>query len=171
MEIYIMRNKLLIHTLVLSILAVSITGCANNKPNHKGVNVKNVGYGRCGLDNDLVTSVVTEFPYRGFVNGARDEDHDGKVDADEAFTMWDFNQLNIALNIGDETHSVSWTNIDTCYHFRIYNDDVFEDKSQPAIWQTCRTFMYVVHDEHKKLVGVMEGKGCRNFATHEWHIF
>ena len=107
---------------------------------------------------------------RGPINGGYDENGDGKVDHIEAFSSWDFSQLERVLHSGIEHQEYYWVNIDTCYSFKVTPLDFKEDKSQPVFYQTCRAFTYSVHSPDKILIGTDNGKGCRSFVDHSWEI-
>jgi hypothetical protein len=123
---------------------------------------------KCSISNDLYSSVIRYD--RGPANGGYDENHDGKVDHIEAFSSWDFSQLERVLHAGVEHKEYFWVNIDTCYQFHVTADDFYEDIKMPILYQTCRDFSYSVYSPDKKLVGKDTGTGCRHFTNHNWEI-
>lgn len=143
----------------------------NNTPNFDSVSIGDVGKNRCDLPNELVTSILTKYQNRGNVNGAYDEDQNGIIDVDESFTVWDFHQLIYLIRRSKSNKTKTWTNVDTCYKFSIILLEYYEDKTQKAIWQTCRKFIYSVSDNLGKHVGQKLGKACRNFSTKNWEIY
>lgn len=149
-----------------------IVSCStiNDVPNYNGITLDTMGRNRCGLPQLLVEAVVTKY-YRGPVDGAYDENGDGKIDQDEAFTGWDFNQLHIVLRQGKDNKPITWTNVDTCYKFEVTPHQYFEDPSQKIVWQTCREFSYKVYNNKKVYLGSRNNiVACRNIATHDWQI-
>ena len=122
----------------------------------------------CGINANTATNVKRYD--RGPVNGGYDENGDGKVDHIEAFSSWDFSQLERVLHSGVEHQEYYWINIDTCYRFNVTPQDFKEDKSQPVFYQTCRAFNYSVYSPDKRLIGTDNGKGCRSFVDHSWEI-
>lgn len=123
---------------------------------------------QCNLSQDLFFK-VNQY-YRGPINGGYDENNDGKVDHIEAFSSWDFSQLERVLHSGIEHKEYFWVNIDTCYQFHVTADDFHENKSMPVLYQTCRDFSYSVYSPEKELIGKDSGTGCRNFSNHKWEI-
>lgn len=121
---------------------------------------------------DINTNTVTNLKRydRGSINGGYDENGDGKVDHIEAFSSWDFSQLERVLHSGIEYHEYYWVNIDTCYSFRVTPLKFKEDRNQPVFYQTCRNFNYSVYSPNKELIGIDSGKGCRSFVDHSWEI-
>lgn len=122
----------------------------------------------CELATHQASALITM--NRGPIDGGFDENKDGKISSDEAFTSWDFFQITRVLHSGLEDQAYKWTNIDTCYRFEMKAGDFYEDKSQKAIWQTCRDITIDVYSPEKQFIGTEKTKGCRNFATHEWDI-
>lgn len=128
-----------------------------------------IGTSTCGVPLDVYRSVKSK--ERGPVDGGYDEDGDGKVSHIEAFTTWDFLQTESVLHSGIEHQEYTWTNIDTCYKFHVVAHDFYEDKSQPVLWQTCRTFdFYVTDPDGNRIGGNTSQVGCRNFGTHDWWL-
>ena len=123
---------------------------------------------KCGISNDLYSSVSRY--HRGPVNGGYDENHDGKVDHIEAFSSWDFSQLERVLHSGVEHKEYFWVNIDTCYQFHVTASDFYENKTMPVLYQTCRDFSYAVYSPNKELIGNDIGTGCRHFTNQKWEI-
>lgn len=123
---------------------------------------------KCGISNDLYSSVSRY--HRGPINGGYDENQDGKVDYIEAFSSWDFSQLERVLHSGIEHQEYFWVNIDTCYQFHVTADDFYENKTMPVLYQTCRDFIYSVYSPEKTLIGKDKGTGCRHFTNHKWEI-
>jgi hypothetical protein len=82
---------------------------------------------KCGISNDLYSSVSRY--HSGPINGGFDENSDGKVDHIEAFSSWDFSQLERVLHSGIEHKGYFWVNIDTCYQFHVTASDFYENKT------------------------------------------
>jgi hypothetical protein len=122
----------------------------------------------CGLSSNVYAAVKQY--HRGPVNGGFDDNSDGKVDHIEAFSSWDFFQLERVLHSGIEHKEYFWANIDTCYKFHVIAFDFYEDRNMPVLYQTCRDFSYTVYSPKKILIGSSDGKGCRNFTNHTWEI-
>lgn len=55
---------------------------------------------KCGLSRDLYSSVSRY--HRGPINSGYDENHEGTIDHIEAFSSWDFSQLERVLHSGVE---------------------------------------------------------------------
>ncbi|MDT0603417.1 hypothetical protein [Thalassotalea castellviae] len=106
----------------------------------------------------------------GYTNGGYDENYDGKVDHIEAFSSWDFSQLERVLHSGIEHKDYFWVNIDTCFQFHVKASDFYENQTMPVFYQTCRDFSYSVYSPQKELIGKDTGTGCRNFTNHKWEI-
>ena len=143
--------------LVLVILLLLVTSCASS-----------LNGARCGKSAEVVNNV--SHYHRGLINGGYDENYDGKVDHIEAFSSWDFSQLERVLHSGIEHKEYFWVNIDTCYKFHVTAYDFYEDKTMPVLYQTCRDFTYSVYSPEKKLIGNNKGTGCRHFTNHKWEI-
>ncbi|MGB1200744.1 MAG: hypothetical protein ACPG5R_04210 [Cognaticolwellia aestuarii] len=141
---------------LLSFVASVLLGCTTTSPK------------QCGIDTFIVAKVKQY--NRGPVNGGYDENHDGKVDHIEAFSSWDFSQLERVLHSGIEHKEYFWVNIDTCYQFHVTADGFYEDKAMPVLYQTCRDFTYSVYSPEKILIGNYKGTGCRHFTDHKWEI-
>lgn len=157
-------------TIFVTLFSLILSSCSNNTPNYKGVTPSTVGYHRCGIKDNSVTSNVATY-YRGPVNGTIDEDGDKQISPEEAFSTWDFNQLVTVLESGIEWDSYVWTNIDTCYHFTIIAGEFYEDSSQGLLWKTCRDFALKVKDNKNKVIGRIDrNTACRNFGTHQWIV-
>jgi len=122
----------------------------------------------CGLSSHQVSALLSMD--RGPIDGGFDENKDGRISSDEAFTTWDFLQITRVLHSGLEDQDYKWTNIDTCYQFTMRAGNFYEDKSQKAIWQTCRDITVDIYSPEKQFIGTEKAKGCRNFSTHEWDI-
>jgi len=122
----------------------------------------------CGLAPNQISALLSV--ERGSIDGGFDENGDGKVDAIEAFTNWDFLQIKRILHSGIQDQAYQWTNIDTCYRFKMKATDFYDDKSQKAVWQTCRDITVDVYSPDKQFIGSEKAKGCRHFSTHEWDI-
>ncbi|WP_138687370.1 MULTISPECIES: hypothetical protein [unclassified Pseudoalteromonas] len=122
----------------------------------------------CGISNELYSSVSRY--HRGPVNGGYDENHDGTIDHIEAFSSWDFSQLERVLHSGIEQKEYFWVNIDTCYQFHVVASDFYENKTMPVLYQTCRDFSYSVYSPNKELIGNDTGTGCRHFTNQKWEI-
>lgn len=123
---------------------------------------------QCNLSQDLLLK-VSQYN-RGPINGGYDENHDGKIDHIEAFSSWDFSQLERVLHSGVEHKEYFWVNIDTCYQFHITAGDFYEDRTMPALYQTCRDFSYSVYSPNKELIGKDSATGCRHFTNYKWEI-
>lgn len=123
---------------------------------------------KCGISSDIYSSVSRY--ERGPINGGYDENLDGKVDHIEAFSSWDFSQLERVLHSGVEHKEYFWVNIDTCYQFHVTASDFYENKTMPVLYQTCRDFSYSVYSPNKELVGKDSDTGCRHFTSHKWEI-
>lgn len=157
-------------TFILSLFLL-LTACAiNDKPNYNGLTMKSMGHKRCGLPDDLVRRVIVKYD-RGPVDGAFDENNDGFLDIDEAFTNWDFSQTMLVLMQGVDEKTIRWTNIDTCFQFHITPHQFYEDMKQKPVWRTCRSFTYTVYTNKQELIGTHHGRACRNIATHDWSFF
>ena len=74
------------HKCLCVIIALNTSGCAITSSN-------------CGLPTD-VYSKVKQYN-RGPINGAIDDNHDGKIDQYEAFGHWDFEQLTRVFQSGE----------------------------------------------------------------------
>lgn len=143
------------HKYITIMLVLNLSGCSVTNSN-------------CGLPAD-VYSKVKQYN-RGPLNGAIDDNHDGKIDKYEAFGHWDFEQLSRVFQSGEANQEYIWTNIDTCYVFNVNAEDYFEDSKLGILYQTCRKFTYAVTNPTGQKVGVGAGQACRNFATHRWEI-
>ena len=122
----------------------------------------------CGINTYIATNL--QHYNRGPVNGGYDENGDGKVDHIEAFSSWDFSQLERVLHSGVEQQEYYWVNIDTCYSFKVTPLNFKEDQTQGFLYQTCRTFNYSVYSPDKELISTDNGKGCRNFIKKNWEV-
>ncbi|WP_206483002.1 hypothetical protein [Thalassotalea sp. G2M2-11] len=143
------------HKCLYIILALNTSGCAITNSN-------------CGLPAD-VYSKVKQYN-RGPINGASDDNNDGQIDQYEAFGYWDFEQLSRVFQFGEPYQAYKWTNVDTCYVFKVNAEDYFEDSKQGVLYQTCRKFTYSVTNPTGQKLGSGAGQACRNFATHRWEI-
>lgn len=143
--------------LYIPFLLIIISGC-QSAPNY------------CGVKSNIVKSLISNYPDRGPVNGGYDENNDGIVDELEAFSSWDFSQVNRVLQSGVEHKKYSWVNIDTCYQFSIIASDFYDDTSMPVFYQTCRNFDVYVNSSSNFFLGKIDAKACRNFANHQWEI-
>ena len=143
------------HKCLFIIIALNLSGCAITNSN-------------CGLPTDLYSKVKQY--NRGPINGASDDNNDGKIDQYEAFGHWDFEQLFRIMKAGETNLHYTWTNIDTCYVFNVKAFEYFEDQQQGILYQTCREFAYQVIDPEGNNVGYGAGQACRNFATHRWEV-
>lgn len=156
--------------IIVLFVCVFLIACGpNNKPNYKGVTLKDVGKNRCGVSDEITQRVLIKY-IRGPVDGAFDENKDGQIDLNESFTNWDFNQTILVLMQGVDEKTISWTNLDTCYRFSITPHEFYENTRNKPIWQTCRSFTYSVKNNEGKIIGRDAGKACRNFVTFEWVI-
>lgn len=124
----------------------------------------------CGLSLPKATSLISNYPYRGAVNGGYDENGDGKVDKLEALGYWDFSQISRVLQSGIENQQYYWVNIDTCYQFLITASDFYDDVAMPILYQTCRNFGVSVISPDDSYLGKLDAKACRNFANQKWEI-
>jgi len=124
----------------------------------------------CGVSSTKATSLISNYPDRGLVNGGYDENGDGIVDKLEAFAHWDFSQINRVLQSGIENQQYKWVNIDTCYHFSITASDFYDDAEMPILYQTCRHFDVSVVSPDNLYLGKLDAKACRNFANQTWEI-
>lgn len=126
--------------------------------------------GSCGLPSATVYSLRKR--ERGPVNGGYDENKNGTIETEEAFTRWDFNQIHDVMQYGSEANIYQWTNIDTCYQFTVMPSAFQEDPSNDPLWRTCRRFYFVVRNAvgDELVVGTTSGYACRNFATRRWMI-
>lgn len=141
------------HKHITVILVLSLSGCTINNSN-------------CGLSADVFRKVKQY--NRGPINGAIDDNNDGKIDQYEAFGHWDFEQLSRVFQSGDQDQEYKWTNIDTCYVFNVNAEDYFKDSKQGVLYQTCRKFTYSVTNPTGQKLG--SGQACRNFASHRWEV-
>jgi len=124
----------------------------------------------CGVKSDIVNQITSAFPNRISTDGGYDENGDGRVDTIESVTTWDFFQMTRVLNQGVEFKQYHWTNIDTCFKFKMIGENYYEDKTKPIVWRTCRTFTYNVMDHLGNPLGSTSGHACKNFGTHQWKI-
>jgi hypothetical protein len=124
----------------------------------------------CGISSTKATSLISNYPDRGPVNGGYDENGDGIVDKLEAFSHWDFSQVNRVLQSGVENQQYKWVNIDTCYQFSITASDFYDDSLMPILYQTCRNFDVSVISPDNSYLGNLDAKACRNFANQKWEI-
>lgn len=145
-----------INPLFITLLIFLFCGCSTTASNNCGININ--------------TATNLKYYNRGPVNGGYDENGDGKVDHIEAFSSWDFSQLERVLHSGIEYQEYYWVNIDTCYSFKVTPLKFKEDKKQPVFYQTCRNFNYSVYSPNNVVIGSDNGKGCRSFVDHSWEI-
>ena len=124
----------------------------------------------CGVSSTKATSLISNYPDRGPVNGGYDENGDGIIDKLEAITYWDFSQINRVLQSGIENQKYKWVNIDTCYQFSITASDFYDDAAMPILYQTCRNFDVSVIAPDNSGLGKLGAKACRNFANQKWEI-
>ena len=124
----------------------------------------------CGVSLTKATSLISNYPDRGPVNGGYDENRDGIVDKLEAFAYWDFSQVNKVRQSGVENQLYRWVNIDTCYQFSITASDFYDDAVMPILYQTCRNFTVAVISPDNSNLGKLDAKACRNFANQKWEI-
>ncbi len=124
----------------------------------------------CGVSLIKATSLISNYPDRGPVNGGYDENGDGGVDKVEAFSHWDFSQVNRVLQFGVENQLYRWVNIDTCYQFSMTVSDFYDDAAMPILYQTCRNFDVAVISPDNSNLGKLNVKACRNFTNQKWEI-
>ncbi len=157
--------------IILTALSIPLVGCVStSRPIDTKPTLLQAGKSACGVDREVVVSIISKFPNRRSTDGGYDENDDGKVDHIESVTSWDFLQMIRVLNEGTEHQPYKWTNIDTCYKFEMTSFTFYEDKSKPVVWRTCRTFKYNVEDQHGTILGNTTGNACKNFGTNEWAI-
>ena len=143
--------------LLITFLIIINSGC-QSVPNY------------CGISSTKATSLISNYLDRGPVNGGYDENGDGIVDKLEAFSHWDFSQVNRVLQSGVENQQYYWINIDTCYQFSITASDFYDDAVMPILYQTCRNFDVSVVSPDNLYLGKIDAKACRNFANQKWEI-
>ncbi len=124
----------------------------------------------CGVSSTKSTSLISNYPDRGPVNAGYDENGDGIVDKLEAFSHWDFSQVNRVLQSGIENQQYYWVNIDTCYQFSVKASDFYDDAAMPIFYQTCRNFDVSVISPDNSSLGKLDAKACRNFVNQKWEI-
>ncbi len=122
----------------------------------------------CGPPSHLVTRVKQYDT--GPLNGGFDENGDGYVDQFEAFSHWDFEQINRVLNAGKENTRYNWTNINTCYKFSVTPKQYVDMLSPGVLYPTCRQFTYQVFESNEDILGNGSNIACRHFINHRWEI-
>lgn len=149
-------NKLIHITIILTLLT---SGCSSSPATAS----------RCGVDSLKVQNLLKRD--RGQLNGAIDDNRDGRIDYYESFAEWDFMQIEMVLQQGTEFQEYKWTNIDTCYAYDIKATDFYEDSTKGALYMTCRNFVATAYNPDGRMIGSEKNTACRNFATHKWEIY
>ncbi len=150
-------------TLIVVIVIQSLAACSTSP---------SFGSSYCGGKIDSYKAANLKQRYRGADNGAQDTDRDGRIDFHESFSQWEFMQIDMVLQQGVEYKPYFWTNIDTCYSFRVVAGDFYEDKSKGVLYESaCRKFTVEVEDADGNYLGSEKNHACRNFGTHRWEIY